>query len=89
MNTLTQRLNVIAKALPTWLTAAAAALTGLALGLTGVIDALAPFEDHPVVGYVIGALTAVVATLTSIVVVIRNVTPVAKSERGLLPKGDQ
>ncbi len=76
MNDLLARTRVVLRAAPTWLTAISVALTAAA----SEIGRLAPSGGDDVVRWCV----TVAAWLTSAVAIIRRVSPVDQSERGLL-----
>lgn len=74
------RLRVILTAAVTWLLVAQATLVGFA-------DQLGPFIPTPWADRVNAALISALAVIAAIITIIRRVTPVLPSERGILPPG--
>ncbi len=77
MDDLLARVRVVLRAAPTWLTAAAVVLTAAA----HEISTIAPAGGEDVVRWLVTAA----GWLASAVMIIRRVTPVDASDRGLLP----
>lgn len=75
---LSARALVVLKAAPTWLTSLAVAITLFHEDIAGLLPAAWQ-------GPVASGLVIVLGTIASAIVVIRRVTPVAESLRGLIP----
>lgn len=78
MNDLLARVRVLAGAAVTYLVALGAILAI-------IVDELAPFADDPAVAWVLRILGILATVVAVSVAIVRRVTPVLPSERGLLP----